>query len=120
MVKLRQVRTVVTARRERALDVAQLAIAVQHVIDRRRRHGGRFLRDMRENPPRRKVDRARVGLKLPANRCEQARFAGAVRADDAHFVPVMHGERRAVEQPLRAAREDEVRDAQHQGRSTKS
>ena len=106
--------------RERALDLPQLAVAVLRVVERGRGDRGRLLRHVREHPARRHRHRSGVGGEITANRREQARFPRAVRTDDAHLVPVVHAKRRVVEQRFRSPRQDEVRNAQHQGRSTKS
>ncbi len=100
--------------RERALDVAQFAVAVQHVFDRRRGGGGRLLRDVRNRPRRRQLDRSGVGQELVAYRGEKARLARAVGADQSHLVPGVQREVRAFEQAFGAACEGEVNGAQHQ------
>ena len=93
---------------QRALDGAQLVVAVQHEIERRRRDRGRFLRDVRDRPRRRQLDVAGVGVQLAAQERKQARLAAAVGADQAHLVPGVHGEARALEEALRAAGERQV------------
>jgi hypothetical protein len=97
--------------RELALDVAQLAIAIEHVFDRGRRNRRRLLRDVRDRPSGRQLDIAGVGRKLAADRREQARLAAAVCADEPDALSRVDRGARVFEQPLRAARERHVRDA---------
>ena len=99
--------------REPALDLPQLAVAVEHELDRGRGDRRRFLRDVGDRPARGQRDRARVGQDLAANEREQARLAAAVRPDQPRLVPGVERERRAFEQPLGATGEGEVGDAQH-------
>ena len=75
---------------ERVLDGAQLAIAVEHVVERAGRDGRGFLRDVRDRPRRRQVDRACIGNQFVANRREQARLAAPVGADEPELVPGVH------------------------------
>ena len=100
-------------RGELAFDRAELAVAVEHELDRRRRDRGRLLRDVRDRPRRRKLDLAGILMQLAPNEREEARFAAAVRSDEADLVPGVDRQVRAVEQPLRAAGEDEVGETQH-------
>ena len=108
-------------RRERALDRAQLAIAVEHVVERGVGTAGVSWATCAMRPSRRQSMVAGVGRELAANRREQARLARAVRADEADLVPVVHRQRRVVEQALRPAGQREIRDPQHVShRSSKS
>ena len=91
---------------ERALDPAELAIAVLHEFDRRRGGGERFLRDVRDRPRGRELDAPGVLVRLAENQREEARLAAAVRSDETDLVSGVNGEVRAVEQALRAAGED--------------
>src|SRR6185437_16548512 len=77
---------------ERALQQAQLPIAVEHVFDRRHRRRRRFLRDVRERPAGGQLDDAGIGDELAAYRREEARLARPVRADEADLVAVVYGE----------------------------
>src|SRR5689334_2783608 len=90
-----------------ALDLAQLAVAVEDELERRAFTRGRFLPDVGEYPRWRQLDRTRLGQELAADQCEEARFAGAVRSDDADLLAGVHGERGVLEQALAAARERE-------------
>ena len=99
---------------ERGFQRAQFGVAVEHVLDGRSRRRGRFLGDVREHPARRQVDGAGIRHELTADGCEQARLARPVRTDEPDLVAIVHGQRRVVEERLRAAREHEIRDAQHQ------
>ena len=65
---------------------AQLGIAVERIIESRAMTLRRFLRDMRNHPFARHIQLARVLMQLPAQEREQARFAAAVRPDQADFV----------------------------------
>ena len=98
---------------DRLLHVAQFAVAVLHEVDRRQVDRGRFLRDVGDGPGGGQRDVAGVGQELAANQREQARLAAAVRPDETDLVPRMHGERRTVQQPFRAAGEGEVGEAEH-------
>jgi len=60
------------------------------------------------------------GRSSPAQEREQARLAAAVRADQADLLPGVEGERRVLEQPVRAARERQVVEAEHPARRSKS
>jgi hypothetical protein len=68
---------------------------------------------VRHDPARWQVDFARVGDEVTAQRREQARLAAAVRADEPDLVTGVHRQARVFEQAPRAAREREVRDANH-------
>ena len=80
-------------RGELALDFAQLAVAVQHELDRRRRDGWRLLRDVRDRPRGRQVDAPGIRVQLAEDQREEARLAGAVRPDEADLVAGVDGER---------------------------
>ncbi len=100
-----------SAARARASTSRELAIAVQHELDRRRAARRRLLRDVRDRPCRRQRNVAGIRVELAPQQREQARLAAAVGADQADLVPGVHREIRAFEQALRAAREREVGDA---------
>ena len=105
----------VLRRRQRdvALDRAQFDVAVEHVLDRRQRRRRGLLRHVRHDPRRRHRGIASVGDKLAAQQREQAGLAAAVGADDADFLPRMHRQRRAFEQPSRAAGKGQIGDSNH-------
>ena len=96
-----------------AFDLAQFAVAVEHVVDRRHLDGRRLLRDVRDRPRRRQVDRAGVGQQFVADGGEEARLAAAVRADEPDLVAGVDRQVGAFEQALGAAGEREIGDAQH-------
>jgi hypothetical protein len=89
---------------ERPLDVAELPVAVEHVLDRRHRRRRRFLRDVRERPARGQLDLARIRHELAADRGEEARLPAAVRPDEAHLLARVDREFRLYEKTPRAAR----------------
>ena len=91
-------RVVRLVRRKSRFDLAQLGIAVQHVIDRAALHRRGLLRDVRDGPRGRQVDAAHVGRELVADRGEQARLAAAVGTDKTDLVARVYGEVRALEQ----------------------
>ena len=106
-------RVVLLGLAQRALDGAELRVAVHHELDRRRRDGRGFLRDVRDRPAGRHRDVARLRVELAAQQREQRRLAAAVRADDADLVADVDGERRVLDQPVRAAGERDVVEAEH-------
>ncbi len=93
---------------ERAFDVAQFAIAVEDEFDRRRRHGGGFLRDVGDRPGLGQLDLPGVLMEFPAQEREQAGLAAPVGPDQADLVPRMEGEVCAIQQALGAAGKREV------------
>ena len=99
--------------RDVALDRAQLDVAVEHVLDGRQRGRRRLLRHVRHHPGRRHRGITSVGDKFAAQQREQAGLAAAVGADHADLLPGMHRQRRAFEQPSRATRQGQIRDAYH-------
>ena len=113
--RLARVRGIGLGGSERAFDRAQFRVAVEHVVERAGRDRRRFLRDVRDRPRGRNVDRPGVRNELVAQRGEEARLAAAVRADDPELVAGMRGEIRAVEQALRAAGDREVGDPDQLG-----
>ena len=64
---------------------------------------GRLLRDVGDAPARREIHLALVGVQLAAQQREQARLAGAVRADQADLVAGVERDVGAFEQHLGAA-----------------
>src|SRR5439155_15289605 len=89
---------------QRAFDVAELAIAVDHIIDRGNFDGRRLLRHVRELPLRRQLDSARIRRDLAANRSKESRLATAVSPDEPRLVADGKREIGAVEELFRAAR----------------
>jgi hypothetical protein len=114
-VPLRIGRGIGFGRLDRPLDLTQLAIAVQHELDRRQRHRWSLLRHMRDRPRGRQLHAPRILVQFAENQREQARLAGAVRSDEADLVAGVDRQVRAVQQALRAAGKDEVREAQQLG-----
>ncbi len=102
-------------RREIALDRAQLAVAVEHELDRGRRRRRGFLRDVGDRPRGRQLDVPGILVQFAEDQREQARLAAAVRADQADPVSGVDRQARAVEQALGAACQNEVADADHVG-----
>ncbi len=100
---------------ELAFEPAQRGVAVDRVLERGPLERGRFLRDVRDAPPRRVVDLALVGVQLPAQEREQARLPRAVRADQADPVAGVERDLRAFEQRPGAAAERDLREADHGG-----
>ena len=84
-------------RRDRLLEAAQLAVAVDHELEGRALERGGLLRHVGEHPARRHVHGARVRMQLAADQREQARLAAAVGSHEAHLVPRMHVHRRILE-----------------------
>ncbi len=107
-------RVLALLRAKRRLDLAQLDVAVEHEVDRGAIDRRRLLRDVRDRPARREVDRSRLGVELAAQEREQARLAAAVGPHDADAVARVDGQRRVVEQAQRAAGEGEVGEADHE------
>jgi hypothetical protein len=107
------VRRVCFRSRKPRFDLAQLPVAVEHVVERARIHRRRLLRDVRDGPCGRKIDAAGVGDELAPDRGEEARLARSVGADEADLVAGVHGQAGAFEQALGAAGEREIDDAEH-------
>ena len=101
---------------QRALDGAELMVAVQHELDGRRIGGRRLLRDVGDRPRRRQRDVAGVRVKLAQEQREQTRFAAAVRPDQPDLVPGMDREVRAFEQAFRPAGQRQIGNS-YQGRA---
>ena len=100
---------------EGRLDLAQLGVAVEHVLARWRGDGRRLLRDVGDAPRRRQLDVARLRCQFAAQQREQRRLAAAVGADHAHFLPGVHGQRRVLDEARGTARERDVAQADHDG-----
>ena len=94
-------------------DLAQLAVAVEHVVDRGHRDGRRLLRHVRDRPRRRQRNGTGIGQQFLPDGGEEAGLAAAVRADQAHLVAGVDGQVGAFEQAFGAARQREIGDAQH-------
>ena len=94
---------------QRALDLAQLAIAVEHVVDRRRRRRpaspARRARSSTPAAARRRPRRATSSPRSSANRLDLPLPLAPISPT---LWPGVHGERRAFEQALGAAGEREV------------
>jgi hypothetical protein len=98
---------------QRGFDFAQLAVAVEHVVDGGHRHRGRFLCDVGDRPRRGQVDRSRVGKELEADGGEETRLAAAIGPDEPDLVAGVDGQVGAFEQALGAPGQCQIRDAQH-------
>jgi len=75
--------------RDRLLDTAQFAIAVQHELDGGIGQGRRLLRDMRQHPVRRHLQLAGFVMQLAQQHGEQAGLAGTVGTGQADLVSGM-------------------------------
>ncbi len=84
------------------LNLAQVHVAVEHVIDGEAVEGIDLLAHMRDAPVRRQVAVAGVLAELAAQQGEQARLAGAVGADQADFLSGVQGEFGTFQQALGA------------------
>jgi hypothetical protein len=98
---------------KRALEGAQLRVAVEYEFDRRCRRGRSLLRDVRDYPRRRQRDFACVGVELAPQEREQRRLAAAVGADQPDFLPRVHHQGRVFEQALVTPGEREAAEADH-------
>ena len=115
-VELSNVRTVVRGfgRGELGLDAAQLGVAVEHVVDRRLRQAGGFLRDVGDHPARRHVEVALVGMELVAQHGEQAGLAAAVGTGEADLPAGVDLQRGGLDEDLGAAREAQIAKTDHE------
>jgi DNA-binding transcriptional LysR family regulator len=96
------------------LDAAQFGVAVEHVVDRRLRQPGRLLRDVGDDPARRHVQVALVGVELVAQHGEQAGLAAAVGAGEADLPAGMDLQRGTLDEDLGAAREAQIAKTDHE------
>ena len=96
-----------------AFDGAQFRVAVEDVVDRRLRRRRGFLGHVRNDPGRGDGGVAGIGDELAAQQREQARLAAAVGADDTDFLPRVHRQGRAFQQPPGTASEGQVGNSNH-------
>ena len=101
---------------DRGLDLAQLAIALQHILKRRIRRCGRLLRDLRDRQPGLDVHIACLAVEVTAQKRQQTALAAAVGADDADFLAREHREVDAIQQALRAALQSHSSQGNHAAR----
>ena len=114
--KFTDVRAIVRrfGRDQLGLDAAQLGVAVEHVVDRRLRQAGGFLRDVGDHPARRHVEVALVGMELVAQQGEQAGLAAAVGAGEADLPAGVDLQRGGLDEDLGAAREAQIAKTDHE------
>ena len=98
---------------ELRLQLSQRGVAVDRVFERRAFQRGRLLGDAGDAPSRGNADLALVGVKLALQQREQARFARAVRADEADLVAGAERDIGAFEQQLGAAAERDLGETDH-------
>jgi len=100
-------------RRDACFDRAQRRIAVQRIVERGFIDGGRLLRDVRDLPRRRHCKITSVRVQLAEQHGEQGRFTRAVCAHEACLLAGIEREGGLFEKRLRAARETELVEADH-------
>ncbi|MCY1434119.1 hypothetical protein D3C76_611730 [compost metagenome] len=71
---------------QRLLDLAQVQVAIEHVIDSDAVEGVDLLTHVGDTPVGRQQAVAGIGHQLPAQHGEQAGFAGAIGTDQAGFL----------------------------------
>ena len=98
---------------QRALDRPQFDVAIERVLERRRRQRGRFLRDEGNGPPDGDFTVAEVCMQLAAQKREQAGLSAAIRADEADAPAWVDLERGVFDQAAGAAGEGEVAKLNH-------
>ena len=101
---------------ESGFEAPQFGVAVQRVVDRGSRERGRLLGDVGDRPARRDLKVAGVGVEQAAQRGEQRRFSGSVRADQAYPPAGVKLKAGAVDQTLGAAGEHEIAQENHRKR----
>ena len=96
-----------------SLDLAQLAVAIQHEFNGRAVGIRGVLGDMRNLPADRDYDLARVCVQIAEQERKEARLAAAVGADQPRLLARIDGERGPFQQEVGTTAETQVFQLQH-------